>query len=85
MKIWRLKINSSVVIFNGVAILAAIATLLVGYLTDNQAMLKELLTPQQLLVVTLIQSTVTMWLRNTHVTGQKPIEVVPASKETETK
>lgn len=82
MKIWRLKINSSVVVFNGLALLVALATLLVGYLTDNQVMLKEILTPTQVMVVTVIQSAITMWLRNVNVTGDKPIEIVPGSSET---
>ncbi len=82
MKIWRLKINSSVIVFNGLALLVALATLLVGYLTDNQAMLKEILTPTQVMVVTVIQSAITMWLRNVNVTGDKPIEIVPGSSET---
>ncbi len=82
MKIWRLKINSSVIVFNGLALLVALATLLVGYLTDNQAMLKEILTPTQVMVVTVIQSAITMWLRNINVTGDKPIEIVPGSSET---
>ena len=82
MKLWRLKINSSVIVFNGLALLVALATLLVGYLTDNQAMLKEILTPTQVMVVTVIQSAITMWLRNVNVTGDKPIEIVPGSSET---
>ena len=82
MKIGRLKINSSVIVFNGLALLVALATLLVGYLTDNQAMLKEILTPTQVMVVTVIQSAITMWLRNVNVTGDKPIEIVPGSSET---
>jgi hypothetical protein len=86
MLIWLLEINSSVIVFNGLALLAALATLIVGQITDNQAMLANLLTPTQLLFVTLIQSGITMWLRNTNVTGQKPIEILPATtKDTKTK
>ena len=71
---------------NPLALLAALATLIVGLITDNQAMLANLLTPTQLLFVTLIQSGITMCLRNTNVTGQKPIEILPATtKDTKTK
>lgn len=79
MKLWRLKINSSVIVFNGLALLAALATLVVSQITDNQAVLANLLTPTQLILVTLFQSGITMWLRNTNVTGQKPIEILPAA------
>ena len=83
MKLWRLKINSSVIVFNGLAVLAALATLIVSQITDNQAALTNLLTPTQMVCVTLFQSGITMWLRNTNVTGQKPIEILPAtSKDT---
>ena len=54
MKIWRLKINSSVIVFNGLALLAALATLIVGQITDNQAMLANLLTPVQVVIISLI-------------------------------
>lgn len=81
MKLWRLKINSSVIVFNGLALLAALATLIVSQITDNQAMLANLLTPTQLLMLTLFQSGVTMWLRNTNVTGQKPVEILPAPEK----
>lgn len=82
MKLWRLKINSSVIVFNGLALLAALAALVVGYLTDNQDMLKTILSPTQLMIVTLVQSAITVWLRTVNVTGDKPIEIITDSKET---
>lgn len=77
MKIFRLKINSSVIVVNLGVVLAALATLALGWVTDNQALLESILTPAQLLTLSAVQGIVTMILRSTNVTGAKPIEVLP--------
>lgn len=77
MKIFRLKINSSVVIVNLGVILITLATLALGWLTDNQELLASILTPTQLLALSAVQAAVTLVLRTTSVTGNKPIEILP--------
>lgn len=77
MKIFRLKINSSVVIVNVGVILITLATLALGWLTDNQELLASILTPTQLLALSAVQAAVTLVLRTTSVTGNKPIEILP--------
>ena len=77
MKIFRLKINSSVVYINVAYILVMLATGLVGWVTDNQELLKATLSPGQLMVFSTIQSLITIWLRTTNVQGKKPIEIIP--------
>lgn len=77
MKIFRLKINSSVVVVNFGVILVALATLAIGWLTDNQELLASVLSPTQMLAVSAVQAAITLLLRTTHVSGNKPIEVLP--------
>lgn len=77
MKIFRVKINSSVVLINVAYILVMLATALVGWTTDNQELLKATLSPSQFMIFSTIQSIVTIWLRTTQVKGNKPIEILP--------
>ncbi len=77
MKIFRLKINSSVVLINAAYILVMLATAIVGWATDNQELLKATLSPGQFMVFSTVQSLITIWLRTTNVQGNKPIEIVP--------
>lgn len=77
MKIFRVKINSSVVLINVAYILVVLATAVVGWATDNQELLKATLSPSQFMIFSTIQSLITIWLRTTNVQGKKPIEVVP--------
>lgn len=77
MQIFRIKINSSVVLINVAYILVVLATALIGWATENQELLKATLSPSQFMLFSTIQSLITIWLRTTNVRGNKPIEIVP--------
>lgn len=81
MKVFRFKINSSVVIVNVGVILVQVGLLLAGWMTDNQELVEQMLTPAQLMIFSSIQAALNLFLRVTHVTGKKPVEII--SKETE--
>lgn len=77
MKIFRVKINSSVVLINAAYILVMLATAVTGWITDNHELLKATLSPSQFMIFSTIQSLITIWLRTTNVQGKKPIEIIP--------
>lgn len=85
MKIFRIKINSSVVVVNGGVLLVVLGSLLVGWLTDNQEMMKAILSPTQLLILSGVQSALTIWLRTTNTQGKKPVEVLSKDSDVEDK
>ena len=77
MKIFRVKINSSVVLINAAYILVMLATAVMGWITDNQELLKATLSPGQFMIFSTLQALITIWLRTTNVQGKKPIEIIP--------
>lgn len=81
MRVFRIQINSSVIVVNLGVLLAALLTLLIGWLTDNQQLLATILSPSQLLTLTAVQSFVTLLLRSTNVTGAKPFEILPKEEK----
>jgi hypothetical protein len=76
MKVFNLKINSSVVTVNVGVILVSLIGLAVAWFTDNQALLTADLSPVQLMVVTTIYGIVNTWLRTQNTKGLKPVEVI---------
>lgn len=76
MKIWRLKINSSVVIFNLGVFLFIALSYITGFITGNEALIREVFGPTTAGLITMIGNLITIWLRSSNLKGLPPIEWV---------
>lgn len=80
MKILNVKINSSVISFNLLALVAMLIGTLGAWVTDNQQLINEVLTPTQAMVAVGVVNMVNLYLRTSNVQGKKPIELVDKSR-----
>jgi hypothetical protein len=83
MKIWRLKINSSVVTFNLGLFLVTAGLYLASWITGNQQILTDIFGVETAGMILMITNIATVILRNTNQQGLKPIEVLPSATKKE--
>lgn len=76
MKILGIKINSSVVGFNLITFFVMAIGSLAAWLTENQAALQDIFSPEQVMGIVAIVNLINLILRTTNVTGKKPVERV---------
>lgn len=75
MKIWRVKINSSVVSVNLGVFLAMAAAYIVAFITNNMAVLTEVFGSETTPAFVMVANILTIWLRLTNVQGLPPVTV----------
>lgn len=80
MKLAGIKINSSVVGFNLLALITMALASLGVWLTDNQAALQDIFSTEQVMGAIAIVNIINLILRTTNITGKKPIEKVDKNR-----
>ena len=81
MKIGNIKINSTVVLFHLVQLLAALIIAAVAWITDNTEFLRSILSPAQFTVLIALNSAVTLYLRCSGLKGLAPVEIASRVKK----
>lgn len=80
MRIFNLRINSSVITFNLSAFIVIALTYLTSMVTENQDIINQIFTPTQSMAILGVVSVLTMWLRVSNLQGKKPVEVIQNPK-----
>lgn len=83
MKIWRLKINSSVITFNLSVFLVAALIYVTGWITGNQELVKDIFGPETSGAILMVTNILSVLLRSSNLKGLPPIEIVKPDKATE--
>lgn len=83
MKVWRWKINSSVVIFNSGLFILMAGIYITALITGNQAILNEIFGPEVGGIIVMIASAINIKLRTSNLQGLPPIQVITPEKTQE--
>ena len=79
--VMKIKINSSVVKFNVIQILAYIATYLIVVYTNHKDSIESVLTVEQAAILGSVIAIVNIILRTTNLNGLMPVEIIRKENE----